>query len=82
MWRKMILPWLFVAPLLFFNAVVILGPSAGSVYYAFTEWSGLGPAEWVGLANFRRMLQDRVYHIAFVNNLTWTLIFLTASLRT
>ena len=77
MWRKTILPWLFVTPLLFLNAVVIVGPSVGSAYFAFTEWSGLGPAEWVGLANFRRMLQDRVYHIAFVNNLTWTLIFLT-----
>lgn len=77
MWRKTIMPWLFVAPLLFFNAVVILGPSLGSAYYAFTEWSGLGPAEWVGLANFTRLLHDRVFYTAFVNNVEWTLIFLT-----
>ena len=76
-WRKAILPWLFVVPLLILNVVVILGPSVGSAYYAFTKWSGLGPAEWVGLANFKRLISDRVYHIAFVNNVKWTLIFLT-----
>jgi len=77
LWRKTVLPWLFVAPLLILNAVVILGPSLGSAYYAFTKWSGIGPAQWVGLANFRRLVGDRVYHIAFVNNVKWTLIFLT-----
>lgn len=76
-WRKTIMPWLFVAPLLFLNVVVILGPSIGSGFYAFTQWSGLGPAKWVGLANFDRMIHDRVFRMAFTNNVRWTLIFLT-----
>jgi raffinose/stachyose/melibiose transport system permease protein len=59
------------------NVVVILGPSIGSMYYAFTDWSGLGKANWVGLANFQRMVTDRVYLIALGNNLKWTAIFLT-----
>jgi raffinose/stachyose/melibiose transport system permease protein len=59
------------------NLVVILGPSIGSAYFAFTEWSGLGPAKWIGLANFQRMVNDRVFRIAFTNNVKWTLIFLT-----
>lgn len=77
LWRKAILPWLFMAPILILNVVVILGPSIGSAFFAFTEWSGLGAPKWVGLANFQRMLTDRVYRIAFVNNVKWTLIFLT-----
>lgn len=76
-WRRVVLPWLFMAPLLLLNVVVILGPSVGSACFAFTEWSGLGPAKWVGLANFKRMVGDRVFRIAFANNLRWTLIFLT-----
>jgi raffinose/stachyose/melibiose transport system permease protein len=76
LWRRTILPWLFVAPLLLLNLVVILGPSVGSAYYAFTKWSGIGPAQWVGLANFGRLAADRVYHMAFINNVKWTLIFL------
>ena len=77
LWRRVILPWLFIAPLMFLNLVVILGPSVGSAYFAFTEWSGLGPAKWIGLANFQRMVTDRVYLTAFTNNVKWTLIFLT-----
>ena len=77
LWRKAILPWLFMAPILILNVVVILGPSIGSAFFAFTEWSGLGAPKWVGLANFQRMLTDRVYRIAFTNNVKWTLIFLT-----
>jgi raffinose/stachyose/melibiose transport system permease protein len=76
-WRKTLVPWLFVAPLLFLNVVVILGPSIGSAFYAFTEWSGLGPAKFIGLANFDRMIHDRVFRMAFANNVKWTLIFLT-----
>lgn len=76
-WRRAIVPWLFLLPLLIINLVVVLGPSVGSIFYAFTEWSGVGPAKFVGLANFQRMLGDRVFRLAFVNNLKWTLLFLT-----
>src|SRR5690349_7329320 len=75
-WRKMILPWLFLAPILVLNVVVILGPSVGSAVYAFTSWSGVGPAQFVGLANFQRMLGDRIFRLAFINNVKWTIIFM------
>ena len=75
--RRVLTPWLFMAPIFILNVVVILGPSLGSVYYAFTDWSGVGQPTWVGLANFRRILTDDVYHIALINNLKWTIIFLT-----
>jgi raffinose/stachyose/melibiose transport system permease protein len=70
-------PWLFLFPLLFFNVLVIMAPSLGSVYFAFTEWSGIGPAKFTGLENFRRLFGDPVFWRAFTNNIIWTLIFLT-----
>ena len=76
-WRKTLVPWLFLLPLLLINIIVVLGPSVGSIFYAFTEWSGVGPAKFVGLANFQRMLGDRVFRLAFVNNVKWTVLFLT-----
>jgi raffinose/stachyose/melibiose transport system permease protein len=76
-WRKTLTPWLFLLPLLMINLVVVLGPSIGSIFYAFTEWSGVGPAKFVGLANFQRMLGDRVFRQAFANNIKWTVLFLT-----
>ena len=76
-WRRIVLPWLFLLPIVILNVVVILGPSIASVGYVFTKWSGIGAAEFVGLANFREMLQDRVFKIAFVNNMKWTFYFVT-----
>ncbi|MCS6847024.1 MAG: sugar ABC transporter permease [Anaerolineae bacterium] len=73
----MIKPWLLLLPLLFFNVVVILAPSLGTIYYAFTDWSGLGDAQWTGLANFQRLLGDTIFWRAFGNNLIWCILFLT-----
>ena len=75
--RRALKPWLFLFPLLFFNVVVILAPSLGTVYFAFTDWSGIGAAKFTGLANFQRMLGDDVFWRAFTNNLIWTVLFLT-----
>lgn len=72
-WR----PWLFLAPLLLLNLIVIMLPSVMALRYAFTDWSGIGPARFVGLANFKELLTDPVYYRSLWNNIRWTLIFLT-----
>ena len=69
--------WAFMLPLLGVNALVIVGPGVMSVYYSFTNWSGLGPANWVGLANYRQLASDPEFRNALEHNLYWTLIFLT-----
>jgi raffinose/stachyose/melibiose transport system permease protein len=52
-------PWWFAAPALLLFAFVVLIPSARGIYYAFTDWDGLSPDfAWVGLGNFRDVLDD------------------------
>lgn len=75
--RRRMLAWMFMIPLLIVNLLVILGPSVATLYYSFTEWSGIGPAEWVGLQNYRDILADGDFYLAMWNNFLWTLIFLT-----
>jgi raffinose/stachyose/melibiose transport system permease protein len=75
--QRIVIPWLFLLPLVLLNAVVILAPSVGSALFAFTNWSGIGEARFVGLANFQRMLSDDVFYTAIFNNLRFTVIFLT-----
>lgn len=75
--RRALVPWLFLAPLLLINLLVIIVPSLLSVRYAFTEWSGLGDPKYIGLANFQELLTDRVFFKAMWNNARWTLVFLT-----
>ena len=76
--RKKLLPWLFVAPILLINLTVVLGPAASAAYYSLTDWSGIGNASFIGLENYRRLLvDDSSYKSAFVNNLIWLGLFLT-----
>ena len=60
LWGRNLKPYLYLAPLLILNFIVIVVPSILSIRYAFTSWSGLGPATYVGLANFQEMLCDGV----------------------
>jgi raffinose/stachyose/melibiose transport system permease protein len=76
--RRKILPWLFVLPILLVHGVVIIGPALSSVYYSLTDWSGIGAGRFVGLANYRRLfVDDPSFWHAFRNNLLWLAIFLT-----
>src|SRR5215212_1033705 len=75
--RRRMLAWVFMLPLVVVNLLVILGPSVATIYYSFTEWSGIGPAEFVGLQNYRDILADGDFWTALMHNLIWTAIFLT-----
>lgn len=69
--------WLCLAPLFLVNALVILGPSLATVYYSFTDWTGIGDANFVGLDNYRKLIGDANYHNALIHVLIWTAFFLT-----
>ena len=75
--RRGLVAWVFMIPLVIVNVLVILGPSVATIYYSFTEWSGLGPAEFVGLENYREILSDGDFYLAMWRNVLWTAIFLT-----
>jgi raffinose/stachyose/melibiose transport system permease protein len=75
--RRRLTAWLFMVPLLVVNVLVILGPSVATFYFSFTEWSGIGPAEFVGLENYRDLLADGAFWQAMWHNVVWTILFLT-----
>lgn len=77
-YRKKIVPWLFVLPILLINMLVVMGPAISAVYYSMTDWSGIGDAKWVGLDNYRQLfLHDDSFRTAFKNNLIWLCLFMT-----
>jgi raffinose/stachyose/melibiose transport system permease protein len=77
-YRRAVIPWLFVLPIMLINVVVVIGPSASAFYYSLTSWSGVGEAKFIGLENFRNILfHDMSYRMAFKNNLLWLSFFLT-----
>jgi raffinose/stachyose/melibiose transport system permease protein len=70
--------WAFIAPVLLINLIVVIIPSIVGLGAAFTDWSGYGTPNFVGLANFERLFADGLFFKALQNNLIWTGMFLTA----
>ncbi len=68
---------LFLLPALLINVVIILIPAFLTIAMAFVEWDGASTPTWVGLDNFRAIFADPVFASALLNNIKWTLIFLT-----
>jgi raffinose/stachyose/melibiose transport system permease protein len=68
---------LFLVPALLINAVIILIPAFLTLAMAFYNWDGASVPTFAGLDNFRAIFADPVFFSALLNNIKWTLIFLT-----
>jgi multiple sugar transport system permease protein len=68
------LPW--IVGLLLFHAY----PLFMSAYYSLTSYSILEPGEFVGLANYATLFQDKVFWISIYNTLYYTVIFVPLSI--
>lgn len=75
--RRRLRASLFLVPLLGLNLLVVIGPSIATVWYSFTDWSGLGPATFIGFDNYVRAFGDPRLHQALVHNLVWFVLFLS-----
>lgn len=62
-----------IVPLLALLGVFIAYPVLSNFYYGFTRWRGFGDPEWIGLANFQRLLGDRMFVQAMRNTFLLTL---------
>ncbi len=71
--------WLFLLLPLAVEAFWVFWPALNSFSLSFTEWSGVGPAEPVGWANYTDLMADPVFHIALRNNVIWAIGFGGAS---
>lgn len=55
--RETITAWLYVLPALVMYAAFVLVPLVLSVYYSFFKWNGINAMTWVGLKNYRTVLE-------------------------
>jgi multiple sugar transport system permease protein len=76
--QRALAPWLFLAPAMLAFAVYVIAPIFQSIAISFTDWDGLSPPNWVGLANYFELYGDPDFRHALVNNVIWLLGFLLA----
>jgi raffinose/stachyose/melibiose transport system permease protein len=55
--RETIIGWVFVLPALLMYATFVLLPLLLSIVYSFFRWDGIGSMTWVGLKNYRTILE-------------------------
>jgi ABC-type sugar transport system permease subunit len=70
----------FLAPALIVYVLFALWPFVHSVYLSFFSWDGIGPQRYVGLANFRAILENGELRGAFIHS--FILIFFYSVLPT
>lgn len=66
---------LFAAPALVLYTIYVLYPVGVSIWYSLLDWNGLAAGKFVGLSNWRHLLQDE----SVLSSLRNTLIILVAS---
>jgi multiple sugar transport system permease protein len=67
--QRMILGFLFLAPTLIGLLLFIVGPMIFSLGLSFYKWNIFRPPEFIGLANFERLLADQRVFTSFGNTI-------------
>ena len=68
--------WLFMIPLIVSNLCVVAVPSLFTIYFSFTDWSGVGAANFIGIDNYVALFRDLEFGNALWHNILWTIFFL------
>ncbi|MGB3494355.1 MAG: sugar ABC transporter permease [Elainellaceae cyanobacterium] len=69
-------PYLFLLPALLVLGLTVFWPSLNALYLSMTQYGYdiTQPPEWVGLANFQRLLTDQVFWITLGNTLLYLVV--------
>lgn len=81
LWRRhrlWLYPLLLLLPGILVFGTVIIASAVQSVWVSFHTWDGMGPKTWVGLANFRELVNDAQFYKSLANNAIWLGMFLLA----
>jgi multiple sugar transport system permease protein len=78
--RSLAIGLAFISPAIAGLILFAAWPIVQSLYYSFTDYNVLQPPYFVGLENYRDLLNDRVYGIALRNTLYMVLIGLPVHL--
>ena len=73
--NKAVIPTLILPGILVFMFAIFL-PICMSVYYGFTEYSGMGTAKFIGLDNYKEILHDGAFGKSLFNSLLLALGFI------
>ena len=65
--------YLFISPFFILFAIFGLFPPLFAFYLSFHKWDIMNPMQFVGLANYSRVLGDQLFWKAFINNIIFVI---------
>lgn len=80
--RNTLIGWSFILPNFLGFGLITLIPVLILFYMAFTEWSAFGSPEFIGLANFERLVGDSSFHKALTNTFYYSIVHIPVTLAT
>lgn len=72
------IPYLFLAAPLALFLMWVIGPMIYSFYLSLTNWDGVSAPAFIGLRNYIRLFNDKIFWTALLNNAKWIVSFITA----
>lgn len=72
--RFSLTPYLFLTPALIGIAIFVLFPMGAVFYYSFTDYDIVTPPQWIGLQNYRNLVQDATFWKALKHSLTYLIV--------
>src|SRR3954465_10991476 len=78
--KAKLLPYLLVAPYLLFLLVFVAFPVLFCLFLTFHKWNIISPMKFIGLDNYSRLFQDRLFWKAIGNTLKFLLVHIPLQL--
>jgi ABC-type sugar transport system permease subunit len=79
--RDAVLGYLFISPAIIGLVLLVAYPMVSSLYHSFTQWNGLTPAHWIGLANYVQLFtKDPEFWPSLTVTLVWVAVSVPATL--
>lgn len=75
--RRNLVPYLFLIIPVIIYLVWVVGPMFYTFYLSLTDWDGLTQPTFIGLENYRKLFDDKVFYLSLFNNVKWLITFIT-----
>ena len=80
--ERNVAPYIFILPMLVGLIVFRLGPVVWSFLLSFQKFNPFQGGSWIGLENYRELVQDKEFHQIFLHTLKFTLWYLPLGIIT
>ncbi|MDR1324971.1 MAG: sugar ABC transporter permease [Treponema sp.] len=64
----------FLLPAIAFYLFAVFFPIVQSLGLSMVQWNGIGTWKFAGISNYISLFKDRIFYIAFVNNLVYLIV--------